>query len=142
MFLGMAAVLTRSGSSSIEIGIIAFAGLIVYLLPSIVGTGRQVVDLGTVMVVNIFLGWTGIGWIVALALAMRTAVPRVEVATRPTSPTDSVASSPSAAKAYLAPPAGWYRETPDGPVRWWTGSEWGSWYALDEALNGSTSKLR
>ena len=133
---------SSSRPSSLEVGIVAFIGLIAYLLPSIVGTGRQVVDLGTVMVVNIFLGWTGIGWIVALALAMRTAVPRVEVATNAMASPDSASPSPASAKAHFAPPAGWYRQTPDGPVRWWTGTEWGSWYAAEESLRGSVPKLR
>jgi hypothetical protein len=43
-----------------------------YMLPTIIGKIRNVVNLGSVAVVNIFLGWSGIGWIVALAMAVRT----------------------------------------------------------------------
>jgi hypothetical protein len=138
----MAGVLAGTHSNSIAIGIFAFLALAAYLLPTIVGTGRKVVDLGTVMVVNIFLGWTGIGWIVALALAMRTAVPMVAVAATPATSASSSLPSAAAAQVHLAPPAGWYRQTPDGPVRWWTGTEWGSWYATEESMKGSTPKLR
>jgi hypothetical protein len=42
-----------------------------YLLPSIVAATRRVPHAGPVVVVNVFLGWTLIGWVVALALALR-----------------------------------------------------------------------
>ena len=42
-----------------------------YLLPSIVAATRQVPHAGPVVIVNVFLGWTLIGWVVALALAVR-----------------------------------------------------------------------
>lgn len=44
-----------------------------YLLPLLVGWGRRVPDLGAVAVVNILLGWTLVGWVVALAMALRSA---------------------------------------------------------------------
>ena len=46
-----------------------FVGL--YLLPSIVAAKRQVPNAGPIVVVNVFLGWTLIGWVIALALAVR-----------------------------------------------------------------------
>jgi len=43
-----------------------------YFLPTIIGLIRRVRNLGSLIVVNIFLGWTLIGWVVALAMSMRT----------------------------------------------------------------------
>jgi hypothetical protein len=44
----------------------------IYFIPTIVAYGRKVANAGSVLVVNLFLGWTFIGWIVALAMAVRT----------------------------------------------------------------------
>ena len=49
----------------------AIAGAL-YLLPVLVGWGRRVPDIGSVAVINIRLGWTLVGWVVALALALRS----------------------------------------------------------------------
>ena len=46
-----------------------------YVLPVIIGCIRRVPDLGSVIVINILLGWTLVGWVVALALALRSASP-------------------------------------------------------------------
>lgn len=51
--------------------------LCLYFLPTIVGFSRRVVNRGSVAVINVFLGWTVIGWVVALAMAFRTkTIPR------------------------------------------------------------------
>ncbi len=53
-----------------------------YLLPVIIGAVRKVPDIGAIAVIDILLGWTFVGWVVALALAFRTvrsAVPVVQV---------------------------------------------------------------
>ena len=52
-------------------------GFLLYFLPAIIGALRRVRGLGSVVVVNLFLGWTVIGWIVALAMAFRSAKPQV-----------------------------------------------------------------
>jgi hypothetical protein len=44
----------------------------VYMLPTIIGWRRRVPHLGSIAVINIFLGWTFIGWVVALAMAVRS----------------------------------------------------------------------
>jgi Superinfection immunity protein len=46
--------------------------LVLYFLPSIIAVARKVTHQGSVIVVNLFLGWTFIGWVVALAMACRT----------------------------------------------------------------------
>jgi hypothetical protein len=43
-----------------------------YFVPTIVAMIRGVPNTGSVAVINIFLGWTFLGWVVALAMAMRS----------------------------------------------------------------------
>lgn len=43
-----------------------------YMLPTIIGRHRGVANLGSVAVINVFLGWTFIGWVAALAMAFRS----------------------------------------------------------------------
>jgi hypothetical protein len=50
-----------------------------YLLPVLLGWARHVPDLGVIAVINILLGWTLVGWVVALALSLRSASPAVPV---------------------------------------------------------------
>ena len=40
-----------------------------YFLPTIIAANRHVPNVGSVVVINVLLGWTLIGWIVALAMA-------------------------------------------------------------------------
>jgi hypothetical protein len=47
-------------------------GIGAYFLPTIVAVARKVTNQGSVAVINFFLGWTLIGWVVALAMACRT----------------------------------------------------------------------
>ncbi|MEU3317111.1 superinfection immunity protein [Streptomyces sp. NPDC006662] len=54
---------------------IALVVLVLYLVPTVVAMVRAVPNRGSVMVVNIFLGWTLIGWVVALAMAARSKAP-------------------------------------------------------------------
>ncbi len=42
----------------------------VYFAPSIVAIGRNARMVGAVVIINLALGWTGIGWIVALCMAV------------------------------------------------------------------------
>ena len=44
----------------------------VYLLPTIVAVFRKVVNVGSVAVINILLGWTFVGWVTAMAMAARS----------------------------------------------------------------------
>ena len=47
-----------------------------YFAPGIVALARHVPNAGSVIVVDLLLGWTIIGWIVALAMACRSKAPR------------------------------------------------------------------
>jgi hypothetical protein len=57
------------------LGDMGLACVALYLLPVWIGWRRGVPDLGSVAVINILLGWTLIGWAVALAMASRSVSP-------------------------------------------------------------------
>jgi uncharacterized paraquat-inducible protein A len=62
---------TGGGPGAVGIFLLIF-GAILYFIPTIVATSRRVRNAGSVVVVNLFLGWTLIGWVVALAMSVRT----------------------------------------------------------------------
>ena len=41
----------------------------IYFLPAIIAFAREMRNAGSVLVINLFLGWTLVGWVVALAMA-------------------------------------------------------------------------
>lgn len=92
----------------------------IYFLPTIVGALRSVVNIGSVVAINLLLGWTLIGWAVAMAMAMRTNPPHVYPQPR-RSDTEAAPRGPSTS----GPPAGWY-DDPQGSARrrWWDGTKW------------------
>ncbi len=47
----------------------------IYLLPAIIAFSRQMPNKGTISVINVFLGWTFVGWVIALAWACKSKVP-------------------------------------------------------------------
>jgi len=50
--------------------ILVFGGLIIYFLPSIVSLKRKHRQQNAILTLNLFLGWTFIGWVIALVWAM------------------------------------------------------------------------
>jgi Superinfection immunity protein len=44
-----------------------FLGLVLYFLPAAIAYGREHRNAGPILIVNIFLGWTLLGWVAALA---------------------------------------------------------------------------
>ena len=48
-----------------------------YFLPVILAWIRKVPNTGSIAVINVFLGWTFVGWVVALAMACRSVPPVV-----------------------------------------------------------------
>ena len=52
-------------------------GFVMYFLPSIIALARSKRDLAGILLLNILLGWTVIGWVVALIWAVKTDVPMV-----------------------------------------------------------------
>lgn len=60
-------------AESVASGPVLFIAILaVYLLPTWVAIMRGVPHMGSVLVINLFLGWTLVGWVVALAMAART----------------------------------------------------------------------
>lgn len=51
------------------------APLLVYFLPSIIALARSKRDILAIFLLNLFLGWSIIGWFVALIWAAKTDVP-------------------------------------------------------------------
>lgn len=49
--------------------------LVIYFAPTLLALHRGVTNRGSILVINLFLGWTLIGWVVALAMAARTVKP-------------------------------------------------------------------
>ena len=47
-------------------------GFVMYFLPSIIALARSKRDLLGIVLLNFFLGWTMIGWVVALVWALKT----------------------------------------------------------------------
>jgi len=50
-------------------------GFVLYFLPSIIGFARSKRDAVSILVLNLFLGWTAIGWVIALVWALKEDVP-------------------------------------------------------------------
>src|SRR5258708_32907593 len=75
--------------------LLLLAGAALYFIPSVVALVRGTEDTGMVIVLNVFLGWTFLGWVVSLALAFASSRPR------PSYPYLPTAASP---QPYLAAP--------------------------------------
>src|SRR2546430_15659748 len=65
-FLGI----TRGGGA-VAVAVSGALGLLVFLTPSIIARERRVAHQGLIGVLNVVLGVTPVGWIAALALAVR-----------------------------------------------------------------------
>jgi hypothetical protein len=52
-------------------------GFVWYFLPAIIAFARSKRDATAILLLNLFLGWTVIGWVVALVWAAKTDVPMV-----------------------------------------------------------------
>ncbi len=53
------------------------SGIVLYFLPSIIAAARSKRDLLSIFLLNFFLGWTAIGWVIALVWAVKTDVVQV-----------------------------------------------------------------
>jgi hypothetical protein len=49
-------------------------GFVMYFLPSIIALARSKRDIVAILLLNFFLGWTLVGWIVALVWALKSDV--------------------------------------------------------------------
>jgi hypothetical protein len=104
-------------STSALAGLGGLIGLIIilslYMLPTIIGWQRKVINIGSVAAINLLLGWTLIGWCVALAMALRTNPPHAY---------DQYWQPQQPPRAMPAP--GWYPDPQGMGQRWWDGQRW------------------
>lgn len=89
---------------ALALGVAVIVGL--YLLPTLIAFQRERPHKAGVLVINVFFGWTFLGWVISLAMACWS---------RP---------SPSVVPQGAAP-SGWYPDPTSGSHRWWNGCEWG-----------------
>ena len=91
--------LAASGLGSLGGGLVALLIIVaLYFLPTIIANSRKVPNQGSIAVINIFLGWTFIGWIVALAMAFRS-VPQAPTAIGSASVAGPAPGHPAVAQA-------------------------------------------
>ena len=50
-------------------------GFVLYFLPSLLALARSKRDILAIFLLNLFLGWTLIGWVVSLVWAVKTDMP-------------------------------------------------------------------
>ncbi len=120
------------------LGLVAVT-LALYLLPVLIGLTRRAPDLGMVAVVNFFLGWTFIGWVIALALALRSArpaEPAVHVVHHFQQP---VPPAPPEDRPWAGRPGAPYRTDPAPPLKlpprptaWPNVPGWSPWASRDD----------
>ena len=108
---------SAAGGVLVLFGFLVLVGL--YFLPTIIAFRRHVPNAGSVAVINTFLGWSLIGWVVSLAMASRSAPPAVVFA-----PVVNAGSSSPSVPAL--PPAGWYPDPTGDPQaeRYFDGRQW------------------
>ena len=56
-------------SDGLFMGSIGGVLFLIYFAPAMVASYRGAKNIGSVFVINLFLGWTLVGWVVALAMA-------------------------------------------------------------------------
>jgi RsiW-degrading membrane proteinase PrsW (M82 family) len=52
--------------------VLIVVAIIAYWVPSITAGIRHVPNTGSVVIINFFLGWTLVGWVVAMSMAVRS----------------------------------------------------------------------
>jgi hypothetical protein len=52
-------------------------GFLFYFLPAILAFARNKRDTTSILLLNLFLGWTFVGWVIALVWALKQDVPAV-----------------------------------------------------------------
>jgi len=78
-----AAAVSTGGAGAGVLIVVVLILAILYFIPTIVATNRKVTNTGSVFVINLLLGWSLIGWVVALAMAVKSKTPQVVVVTSP-----------------------------------------------------------
>ena len=73
VFISAATARDHSGAET-AIGLTIFVGIVVtlWLLPTIIACRRRVLNVGSIAVLNVLIGWMPFGWIIVLAMACQT----------------------------------------------------------------------
>lgn len=79
-----------SGSSSLPGFILIALGLALYFVPTIVAGKRGHPNGTSIFLLNLFLGWTLIGWLAALIWSASSIISQVPTAPEPTSTADEL----------------------------------------------------
>jgi hypothetical protein len=113
-----------------SLGLAIYGMVLVYFAPTIVALARQRGAGGQTFIVNLFFGWTVVGWLFAWVLAFRHRRPRLTVLL-PLSPPAPLLVAPDG--RYWWGGRGWVDgvrwrpswaiTSPDGH-RWWSGTVW------------------
>ncbi len=100
-----------------------FIVVFLYFVPTIVALVHRGRDPGTAIVINLFLGWTLVGWVAALAIACRSRVEPIMINPQTILVTSS--AQPVLPPQPL-PSAGWYLDPSATPAieRYWDGATW------------------
>lgn len=69
-----------------EVAILLILAFAAYFLPSLVASGRGQVNSTSIFMLNLLLGWTLIGWVIALVWAFSAQTRSRLAATNPTAP--------------------------------------------------------
>lgn len=103
---------TTTDAAAGALAIYVIVGIALYFLPTMVAVARHYRSTGSVVVINLLLGWTLIGWVVALALAFGSNQRETQV----------VVYAQGSGYPGLAPVPATHM-SPDGRF-WWDGAAW------------------
>lgn len=104
---------TDTSGGSPLVGLILLVLIVgAYFIPTFVANSRHNINTGAVLVINLFLGWTLLGWIVALAMAAGGATK--EQAAHTVTPIVQGTPPPRASAPILSLDGRW----------WWDGHSW------------------
>jgi Superinfection immunity protein len=62
--------ITNGGGALIRAFLVALALTCVYLMPTLIAALRGAPTIASIAVINLLLGWTMVGWVAALAMAV------------------------------------------------------------------------
>ncbi len=61
--------MSSDNAAILIVSLFVFVGLFFYFLPSLIGNKKK--NANTIFLVNLFFGWSAIGWIIALIWALK-----------------------------------------------------------------------